>query len=215
VICHRKKIIFIHIPKTGGTSVSDSLFVPRSRRTTKDLWMGQDQRTLKNKYQTGGLQHLYAKNILLEVGKEVFSEYFKFCFVRNPWSKLVSQYHWTLQSPRLMKRINIGPDSSFEKYLDNLIISQPHVQWEPQNKFIYDDQGTSIINFIGRYEKLQQDFDVVCDTIGAKHRKLSHAKNNSRGRKHYTDFYNKKTRKIVEEKYRKDIECFGYTFTGE
>ena len=65
-------------------------------------------------------------------------------------------------------------------------------------------------DFIGRYENLQQDFDHVCDSIGIPRRILPHA-NKSR-RKPYWKYYNTKTRDIVAEIFREDIEYFGYEF---
>ena len=88
MISNKHKCIFIHIPKCGGASVEDVLFKPIKERTTKDLWM------FPSKYQTGGLQHLMASHIIEEVGEDIFKEYFKFSFVRNPWDKMVSQFNF-------------------------------------------------------------------------------------------------------------------------
>ena len=83
VISHDKKCIFIHIPKCGGTSVEDVIWPKGKGRTEEDLWMGFVNR-FENKYQTGGLQHLLAWQVREEVGSDVFSDYYKFSFVRNP-----------------------------------------------------------------------------------------------------------------------------------
>lgn len=75
MICHQNKCIFVHIPKTGGTSVEDLIWKNKASRTTAHLWRGLVD-AYNNKYQTGGLQHLLARHIRSEVGSEVFSGYF-------------------------------------------------------------------------------------------------------------------------------------------
>ena len=204
MINHEHKFIFIHIPKCGGTSVENALFKPVKKRTVKDLWM------LPNKYQTGGLQHLMASHIIQEVGEDIFSKYFTFSFVRNPWDKMVSQYTYTIaKRPTLLKRIGITESASFKEYIDRSMVAKLHVQWDHQYKFLYKNKKC-VVDFIGRFENLQQDFDTICDRIGIPQPKLPHR--NKTKHKHYTEYYDDETREIVAKKYAKDIELFGYKF---
>ena len=117
MISHKHNFIFIHIPKTGGTSVEEVLF-EKEEFTERNLWMGMTN--FRNRYQTDGLQHLASKHVLTEVGKETFFYYFKFTFVRNPWDKAISQWLYTRTRPALLDWLDFKGSRSleFKKYLE-------------------------------------------------------------------------------------------------
>ncbi len=146
MISHLHKCIFVHIPKCGGTSIENVIW-PEPRKT-EELWMGFTG-PYHNKYQTGGLQHLFATHIREEFGERIFDEYFKFTIVRNPWEKAVSQYFYMRQRPDLRKFLGMEENASFSTYLQ-LTGKTIHVQWEPQYKFITDDKGKILVDYIGR-----------------------------------------------------------------
>ena len=76
---------------------------------------------------------------------------------------------------------------------------------------IVDEDGASIVDFVGRFENLQADFAAVCDRIGLHRTGLPH-ENRSDGRKAYRDYYSEETRDIVARYFKRDIERFGYEF---
>ena len=194
--------IFIHIPKCGGMSI-ESFF-----RKSQSLYMEWDE---VNKI---WMQHATASQIK-NLYCQKYEDYFSFTFVRNPWCRAVSDYFW-------MKR-HLNLEDTFKNYLllkgnfDTQRLRYPHSNKKgrgdhivPQSDFILNSNGEQIVDFIGRFETLQQDFDIVCDKIGIARQQLPHK--NKTKHKHYTEYYDDETRQIVAEKYAKDIEYFGYEF---
>ncbi len=80
-----------------------------------------------------------------------------------------------------------------------------------QHQFILDDNGHLLVDFVGRFENLQDDFVYVCQRIGLPHLSLPHV-NASHRRPDYRSYYNEYTKHLVEEYFRRDIELFGYSF---
>lgn len=175
-------------------------------RTTADLWMGfQDK--YHNRYQTGGLQHLHAGQIKSEVGAEVFNRYFKFSMVRNPWDKAVSQFRYMAKRDDLREFLGMKPNDCFKRYLE-LISKKTHVQWEPQVRFVFDDAGNSLVDYIGRFESFAESVGVVMDQIGLSVSRIPHA-NKSR-RNAIEDDYDGESMEIVGALYAEDVKAFGY-----
>lgn len=205
MISHIHKCIFIHIPKCGGTSIENVIW-PEPRKE-EDLWMGFISKYY-NKYQTGGLQHLFASHVLQEAGEEVFAKYFKFTIVRNPWEKAISQYFYMGRRPDLRDFIGMQENVSFKYYLD-LIRKKTHVQWEPQYQFITDSNGELIVDYVGRLESINKDMDVIFNRIGIK-ATIEHT--NATKHQHYSHYYDDESREMVSELYSSDIRMLGYAF---
>ena len=185
MISHTHNFIFIHIPKTGGSSV-DSVLKKYVRRFVLH-------------------EYLYPNVVHKAEKRNGFLNYFSFCFVRNPWDKIVSQYHFN--------RDKFGfSDATFEEYVCAFDAGK-RISWFNYDflSWMTDKQGNMLIDFVGRFENLQNDFDYACEKIGIPKKKLPHMVK-SENRKHYTEYYNEKTKSIIANKYAKDIEYFGYKF---
>ena len=208
MIFHKYKTIFIHIPKAGGTSIENLLWPDISTRTADSLWMGFIKPDF-NKYQTGGLQHLLAKQAREEVSVDTFDSYYKFAIVRNPWDKVVSQFCYMQRRKDLRNFIGLKKSDSFEKYL-SLIQKKEHVQWAKQVDFIFDDNKNLLVDDIFKLENLNDEIEKLSSKIGFEIVRLPH--NNKGERKAYAHYYTDKTREIVSELYKDDIEYFKHEF---
>jgi hypothetical protein len=131
-----------------------------------------------------------------------FNDYFKFAFVRNPWDRVVSWYNFSMKIKNLDKDRNItGKD-----FLSFILEFQNIWGNEQQNQYNF----TECCDFIGRFENLQDDFDTICDKIGIPRQQLPHF--NKTIHKHYTEYYDKRTKQIVANIFASDIERFDFKF---
>jgi len=207
MISHHYRCIFVHIPKTGGSSIEDVIWP--DTRTEAELWMGFVG-PLRNRYQSGGLQHLLAHQIKAEVGAKTFDAYFKFSIVRNPWDKVVSQYVSMRLRPDLRAFIGLEDDATLAEYLERTAQFE-HVQWMPQHRFIHDAEGHNLVDFVGRFETLEADMQHVFARIGFDCPRLPRS-NVSERERDYRGYFNADTRRTVARRYAADIEQFKYIF---
>ena len=191
IISHKRKFIFARTPKAGTSSVIRALFPGK----TKMLWHN----------------HESLSEIKDLVDSEIYESYFKFTFVRNPWDRLVSRYAWgclrnkdSLPRPPRVHSTSGSVFLDFTDYIKN--INEDRFGVFIQNQWNYAHECV----FIGKFENLQEDFNVVCDNIGISRKKLPRI--NKSKHKHYTEYYDEETKQNVAEKYAKDIEMFGYEF---
>jgi hypothetical protein len=137
--------IFIHIPRTGGNSVIQQL-------SDKNIPI---------------IHHVYK----VDLGK--FVDDWKFTFMRDPCSRVVSTYSY-LKAGGLSEEDSLDADkyvrpfSSFEEFVFNGLkkASEEQRHFRPQSYWIRDNNGKIVTQFIGRTERLQTDFDKVCDACG-------------------------------------------------
>ena len=101
-VSHELKCIFVHIPKSGGTSVENALGLladVRNENTETMFGLIKSPALKKKVRSTSFLQHLTAKELRRLLPSQ-FSSYYRFAFVRNPWSRMVSLYHYHIRDKR-------------------------------------------------------------------------------------------------------------------
>ncbi|HEC0012574.1 sulfotransferase family protein [Campylobacter coli] len=188
------KCIFIHVPKVAGSSIERVIY-------QTDKWL---------------VGHVKASDYT-KFDKDKFDSYFSFGFVRNPYDRVVSAYHYLKNDspdPCDIKwgRLHIN-NLTFEEFILSLqdeefkeeILSKNHFSF--QYKYLCDKNMNILVNFIGKFEKLDNDFKKILNIL---RRKDSLVHINKSKHLNYRDYYNSQTYKIIREIYRDDFEIFDY-----
>ena len=204
----QNRFIFIHIPKNAGQSISTALrhhaLTPRQRllqTLMRRLWR-------KTKHDHYGLYrggwHGTAREVREAVGAETFEGAYKFAFVRNPWDRMLSLFRFEQLEPK-RSHYEVSKSTDLEGYLDYLA----SVGFPTQESYLVDDQGNLLVDYVGRFETLENDFALVCDKLGITER-LPHK--NSSGRGDFRARFTPKAVDLVAEMFAADIDRFGYRF---
>jgi len=144
-----------------------------------------------------------------------WKNYFKFCIVRNPWDKIVSDYFWRT------KRTNNPP--TFEQYIDALadgeslggIIPKNHQNWE-----MYTINDVVAVDFIVRFEEMAEGLNEALSHTALKwdgwmpsiHMNKRPTTTPNAPKRHYRDYYTDRTKQIIAQLYEKEILAFDYKF---
>lgn len=184
--------VFVHVPKVAGTSMKNTLF-PGG----------------------GGPGHKPAMEYFLD-NPDKFQRYFVFAFVRNPYDRLVSAYNYLMQGGKGGEDDRNFRDTYLVEYKDftdfvkrGLRKSEIITYWHlvPQYLYLVNYDGEVIVDFIGSFENINEDFNKVAKRLNMDV-ELPHK--NKSVRNDYRSYYTEETQKIAYEVYKRDFELFGY-----
>ncbi|ADH85796.1 sulfotransferase family 2 domain-containing protein [Desulfurivibrio alkaliphilus] len=217
LVSYSHNFLFVHIAKTGGTSIRAALRRYRwGGWYTIPLWLASQADQLTRPRHKLGLKfprHAKAIAALEMLPTPVFRELFKFTVVRNPWDLQVSSfYHIRREKPHVLEgvktfedflKFKFDPERPYDYMLDTSA--------ELQHEYLVDLRGNLIVDFIGRYERLQADFDTICQRIGLAPFTLPHLRQ-AKERRDYRNYYTDELAELVAQHYRRDIELLQYQF---
>lgn len=199
IISHTHKFIFIKSRKTAGSSIQHAL---AKFCGPMDVLTGAG--FCQEVVQVGGknLAHMEATSIRKKLDPNIWSQYYKFCFVRNPWDLTVSRYFWDLKKERTR-------ESNFNDWVKACSSSR----WKKDELTQYSHvNGEMAVDFVGRYEQLEDDFERICLELGVPRPELPHEKVRHVKKEHYSTYYDEDTIEIVRQNYQEAIDIFGYRF---
>ncbi len=223
IVNHQYKYIFIKTRKTAGTSIEIALsqYCGENDIITK---ISDEDELIRQKFGFTGPQnydipfrynnkqdwcdlivegkqkeyinHSGAQFIKDHIGKEIWDSYFKFCFERNPFDKAISRYYWSTREPRPAISDYLATAPIF--FLSN---------WDTYT--VNDDIA---VDFVGRYENLNEDLDFIRQKIGLEGElRLPRAKGAYRkNRDHYSRVLDQKSRSRIEVVCAKENAYFDY-----
>ncbi|MBT0608440.1 sulfotransferase family 2 domain-containing protein [Aequorivita echinoideorum] len=213
MISHKHKCIFIHIPKTAGTSITNHYFYAKNldwRVPNYDVLYGWCPK--RNIH----LQHATSRQLLeLDlITEEIWKSYYKFTFVRNPYDRAYSDYLWMMTDRNvngsffeyLNKRGEFEStlkDNSSKYYRGDHLINQTD---------FFDFSGIMAMDYIARFEKINLAIRKINKRLNLSEPLTKHFQKNTNRSKYYADFYNEESRLWVYNKYKTDLELLKYRF---
>lgn len=229
IISHKYKFIFLKTNKTAGTSVeialsefcdkhdiitpispideilrkdrgylgSQNYYAPLLTYNLKDLTNVLIKKEKKQRY----YNHITATEVRKYIGERIWNSYFKFCFERNPWDRIISFYYWyykTEPRPTILEFIN----------------SEVPFELRRRGFELYTINGQVVVNKIYRYENLEEELRELTTRLNLpKIPVLPRAKSTHRTDKRpYHEILSDEERVIVEKMFDKEIELMGYKF---
>jgi hypothetical protein len=162
----------------------------------------------------------------------LYPGFYRFGFVRNPWDRLVSCYRDKIRNEVdgftnftirpgvancLARWSAFRPGMSFDDFVDTVAAipdAEADEHFRSQHTFLANGRGELAADFVGRYERLAEDFQVVQRQTGLPPIELPRLQA-ARSAAKYAPFYSVRTREIVARRFQRDIELFGYEFGGQ
>lgn len=191
LISHKKCFVYYEIPKCASSTIKSILFktlIPKNDTSLRyDLWVSKYPELSTN-----------ADEVLNN-----YTNYFKFCFIRNPWARLVSAFYNKKEAYHDLH------DISFDTFIHKLDSLQNH-HWAPCTDFIPKQNGKLAVDIVGKMECFIEDFSKVLKFIDIE--EINIPKMNASQKTDYRIHYNNETREIVRQKYMDDIELGHYEF---
>ncbi|MBX2828737.1 MAG: sulfotransferase family protein [Flavobacteriaceae bacterium] len=227
MISKEHRAIFVHVPKVAGQSI-ETMFLNELGLD----WEHRDSLLLRKKEPSEKgpyrLAHLTASEYV-ELGyveADVFQEYFKFSFVRDPYKRAFSFYNF----------LGYAKIISFRSFVNHVLprkLKENDFFFKSQYDYLYSGEGELMVDYLGRLETIKDDIEIVKERCGLKNASLPHV-NKSKGewnraiahlvktpylwkyfklnrkKQRFEDVFTPTIKDKVYELYQKDFEAFGY-----
>lgn len=209
MILREHKVIFIHIPKCGGTSI-EAMLAPEVDITQLDREHGVGYDPVSQLH----LQHATPLELIGTglVTPEEWNTFFKFTIIRNPWARTVSDYHWLKKHSRVKGKFKdyLLRKRGFANLFESENINHRRDHFYPQSMFLETGDHTPIDRII-RLEDLQNESSSLLSDLNMTERSIPHHNKGVSGKKHYSHYFTPKNIQRFEATYAADL-ALGYEF---
>lgn len=179
-----KNIIFVHINKNAGTTITNSI--------------NQDSKL-----------HLNAQEYYNFYGERIWRNSFKFSVVRNPYTRVVSLYEYRKNNKKTNLDFNSWVEMTFNKLLgikelDTPKFFQTQYDWLKVNNQID-------LNYLCYFENLENDWEILSKKLKIKSKIGHFNKGNYKKDELIKDYYSTESKKIIEQYFKIDFKYFKYS----
>jgi len=205
-----RSLLFIHIPKTGGSSIEKALgmYAPWEQENQEILFgLIQSEELLAHGWGSAFLQHLSWSELQQHWD---LSEAERFAAVRNPWARFASVYTNTdnhLKQVAMSQGIELE-GLSFDEFVDATMLLE-HAHLRSQLDYLVGADGELAVKNLLRTEQLNTDLKQLCERLGLEI-ELPWANRSSPRSKPFKELYSPASWQRIGERYAMDVETLGY-----
>lgn len=219
MISLQKHFLFIHVPKTGGNSIQNVL----QQYSEDEIVIIADYQDGIERFEVRNSRYKIHKHSTLREYKEVldstfYKSLFKFAVIRNPWDMMISWYF----SPH--RKVTEWVRNDFVRLIDEVPTLDHYITVSSSSESTYPTLKDIClfqekfwvhplirhIDFLVRFEKLNEDFAKVCRKLRVPYSQLPIRNRSSRG--HYSKYYDAELREMVGLKFHQEIAFGNYQF---
>lgn len=213
ILSHGRRYVFVHIPKTGGTSLALAL---EGRAMADDIMLGDTPKARRRRHRVADVRtagRLWKHSRLADldglIDRQQMADYFVFTMVRNPWDRTVSYYHWLREQSFDHPAVALARSTDFDGFLQDRT-TQASFANDAARTYVCAPDGTDCCDLYLRLEHLDQDLPRLEAALSLKLGPLPHENRSDRGP--YRAYYSDATRALIGRLFADDITRFGYDF---
>ena len=213
IISRRRRFIFVHVPKTGGTALALAL---EARAARDDILIGDTPKARARARRWKGVKtagrvwkHSTLSDVVGLVTPGEIADFLTVTLVRNPWDRAVSYYHWLRAQGFAHPAVGLAKALDFGAFLSHPQTRAAFRLW-PYGAYLRLPSGQEKESLFIRLEHFAEEVRPFETHLGFR-LSLPRANESARGRD-WRAYYTDGTAALVAEDCAEDIARFGYRF---